>query len=125
MASACAGTLAMLDAGVPLLEPVAGVSIGLVTRNPVTNLPPPAAAMPRARAEAAARLSSSAGDSSSSSNLEYRLLTDIMGLEDHYGDMDFKVCGSRSGVTAIQLDVKLAGGIPLHIIEEALDQVSR
>ena len=48
-----------------------------------------------------------------------------MGLEDHYGDMDFKVCGSRSGVTAIQLDVKLAGGIPLHIIEEALDQVSR
>jgi polyribonucleotide nucleotidyltransferase len=77
MASACAGTLALLDAGVPLLAPVAGVSVGLVSR--------PKEASP---------LSSSSGSGcggSGSNDLDYVLLTDILGLEDHYGDMDFKV----------------------------------
>lgn len=72
MASVCAGTLALMDAGVPIKDPVAGISIGLVTQ----------------------------GDKSI-------LLTDIMGLEDHFGDMDFKVAGTRQGVTAIQLDLKI------------------
>jgi polyribonucleotide nucleotidyltransferase len=72
MASVCSGTLALMDAGVPIKDPVAGISIGLVTQG-----------------EKAV------------------LLTDIMGLEDHFGDMDFKVAGTRKGVTAIQLDLKI------------------
>jgi len=91
MASVCAGTMAMLDAGVPLLAPVAGVSVGLISRE------------------------------DTSGELEHVLLADILGLEDHYGDMDFKVSGSRHGVTAIQLDVKLAGGVPLSILEDGLE----
>jgi len=74
MASVCSGTLAMLDAGVPLLRPVAGISIGLVTEG--------------GREE---------------------LLTDIIGDEDHFGDMDFKVSGTTQGITGIQLDLKIRG----------------
>ena len=74
MATVCAGTLALMDAGVPLTQPVAGISIGLVKE----------------------------GD-------KYILLTDIMGDEDHFGDMDFKVAGSQRGITGIQLDLKIAG----------------
>jgi polyribonucleotide nucleotidyltransferase len=74
MASACGGCLALMDAGVPISKPVAGVSVGLVQEN---------------------------GKSV--------LLTDIMGEEDHFGDMDFKVCGTRDGITAIQLDIKIEG----------------
>ena len=99
MASACAGTLAMLDAGVPLLEPVAGVSVGLVSRE--------------GSGGAGGAGGAGGGAGGGAEAFEYRLLTDILGLEDHYGDMDFKVCGSRAGVTAIQLDVKLAGGVPV------------
>jgi len=86
MATVCGGTLAMMDAGVPLRQPVAGISIGMV----------------------------SDGD-------RYELLTDIMGEEDHYGDMDFKVAGTQRGITGIQLDLK-ARGLPLPIIRETLDQ---
>ena len=82
MASVCSGTLALLDAGVPILRPVAGISIGLVKEE--------------GREE---------------------LLTDIIGEEDHYGDMDFKVSGTTEGVTGIQLDLKIRG-LTFDIIEK-------
>jgi polyribonucleotide nucleotidyltransferase len=84
MASSCGGCLALMDAGVPISKPVAGISIGLVKE----------------------------GDRSV-------LLTDIIGEEDHFGDMDFKVCGTRDGVTAIQLDIKIEG-IDYKIIRDTL-----
>jgi polyribonucleotide nucleotidyltransferase len=84
-ASICASSLALMDAGVPIKEPVAGVAMGLVT---------------------------SEGD-------EYRILTDIAGLEDALGDMDFKVAGTSSGITAVQADFKIHG-LTLPMIEEIL-----
>lgn len=95
MASVCGGTLALLDAGVPLLAPVSGISIGLVTRYNDDN-----------KIE------------------KYQLLTDIIGDEDHFGDMDFKICGTAQGITGFQLDLKIAG-LPLAIMEEAIHQNSR
>jgi len=86
MASVCAGTLSLMDAGVPIKEPVAGISIGLVTRDE-----------------------------------QALLLTDIMGQEDHFGDMDFKVAGTRKGITAIQLDLKI-NKISIALLEKALEQ---
>lgn len=97
MASACGATLSLKSAGVPILADVAGISVGLVT-DP-----------------------SFESDSAQPSG-NYKILTDILGSEDHHGDMDFKVAGTATGVTAIQLDVKLAGGIPLNILFEALDK---
>lgn len=85
MASVCGSTLALMDAGVPIKEPVAGIASGLMME----------------------------------SETKYKVLTDIQGPEDHHGDMDFKVAGTRNGVTAIQMDVKV-GGIPLSILREAL-----
>ncbi|MFQ5934455.1 MAG: polyribonucleotide nucleotidyltransferase, partial [Dehalococcoidia bacterium] len=87
MASVCAGTLALMDAGVPIKTPIAGISIGLI-----------------------------AGDGG-----RYATLTDIQGLEDHIGDMDFKVAGSREGITAIQLDIKVKS-IGSDVIRDALEQ---
>ena len=87
-ASICAATLALMDAGVPIKEPVAGISIGL------------------------------AKDEESG---KYKLLTDIQGPEDHYGDMDFKVAGTKNGVTAIQMDIKI-DGIDEKIMQEALER---
>jgi polyribonucleotide nucleotidyltransferase len=84
MASCCGGCLALMDAGVPITKPVAGISVGLVQE----------------------------GD-------KYELLTDIMGEEDHFGDMDFKVCGTKDGITAIQLDIKTEG-ITHKIIRDTL-----
>src|SRR4051794_25987226 len=84
MASSCGGCLALMDAGVPISKPVAGISVGLVQE----------------------------GD-------KYELLTDIIGEEDHFGDMDFKVCGTRDGITAIQLDIKTEG-ITHKIIRDTL-----
>ncbi len=86
MASVCAGTLALMDAGVPIKDPVAGISIGLI-----------------------------------SGEGKAVLITDIMGLEDHFGDMDFKVAGSRKGVTAIQLDLKL-NSVPVDLLIKAVEQ---
>ena len=86
MASTCAACLALMDAGVPIKEPVAGISIGL------------------AKDEETGK---------------YKLLTDIQGPEDHYGDMDFKVAGTKNGITAIQMDIKI-DGIDKKIMEEAL-----
>ena len=87
-ASVCAACIALMDAGVPIKEPVAGISIGL------------------------------AKDEESG---KYKVLTDIQGPEDHYGDMDFKVAGTRNGITAIQMDIKI-DGIDKVIMEEALDR---
>ena len=86
MGSVCAGSMALMDAGVPLNSPVAGIAMGLVKE----------------------------GD-------RYKVLSDILGDEDHLGDMDFKVAGTRNGITAIQMDIKI-GGIDRKIIEEALEQ---
>lgn len=89
MATVCAATLCLMDAGVPIKEPVAGISIGLIT-----------------------------GEKRSV------LITDIMGLEDHFGDMDFKVAGTRKGVTAIQLDLKIKG-ISIDLLTQAIAQSKR
>jgi len=85
-ASICGSILAMMDAGVPLKAPVAGIAMGLIME----------------------------GDN-------YSILTDIQGMEDHLGDMDFKVAGTHEGVTALQMDMKI-GGITRQILEEALEQ---
>ncbi|KFV46300.1 hypothetical protein N341_08185, partial [Tyto alba] len=93
MASACGGSLALMDAGVPVSSAVAGVAIGLITK---CNL--------------------EKGDIE-----DYRLLTDILGIEDYYGDMDFKMAGTNKGITALQVDLKLPG-IPIKIVMEAIQQ---
>lgn len=85
MASVCGGTLALLDAGVPMKAPVAGISVGLVKEGN-----------------------------------KAVLLTDIIGTEDFLGDMDFKVCGTRNGITGFQLDLKLAG-LPFDLMKQALE----
>jgi polyribonucleotide nucleotidyltransferase len=95
MASACAGTLALMDAGVPVKTPVAGISIGLVTE--------------------------SGEGKAGSEGKRYELLTDIIGSEDHFGDMDFKLCGTDAGVTGFQLDLKLRG-ISHKIMAEAIER---
>ena len=87
-ASVCAACIALMDAGVPIKEPVAGISVGL------------------------------AKDEESG---KYKVLTDIQGPEDHYGDMDFKVAGTRNGITAIQMDIKI-DGINSKIMEEAMNR---
>jgi polyribonucleotide nucleotidyltransferase len=92
MASVCSGMLALMDAGVPVKTPVAGISVGLVTEN-----------------DAAGNLK------------RYNLLTDIIGAEDHFGDMDFKLCGTKDGVTGFQLDLKLPG-ISHQILAEAIQR---
>ena len=86
MASVCGGTLSLMDCGVPLKRPVAGIAMGLIT------------------------------DGS-----DVAILSDILGDEDHLGDMDFKVCGTAHGVTAIQMDIKVQG-LSREILEQALDQ---
>ncbi len=88
-ASICASTIALMDGGVPIKEPVAGISIGLMLDQKNIN--------------------------------NYVLLSDIQGPEDHYGDMDFKVAGTKNGITAIQLDIKLEG-VPINILKEALEK---
>lgn len=88
-ASICASTLAMMDAGVPIKAPVAGIAMGLVK----------------------------SGD-------HYTILTDIQGMEDHLGDMDFKVAGTEKGVTALQMDIKIKG-LSREILEEALQQAKK
>jgi polyribonucleotide nucleotidyltransferase len=86
MATVCGGTLALMDAGVPIKAPLAGIAMGLVKEGE-----------------------------------KYAILTDIAGTEDHYGDMDFKVAGSKDGITALQMDIKISG-ITAQIMSEALGQ---
>ena len=94
MASVCGGTLALMDAGVPIIAPVAGISVGLITERNGNTIE------------------------------RYRLITDIVADEDHFGDMDFKICGTESGITGFQLDLKIAG-LPLNIMAEAIHQNRR
>lgn len=96
MASVCASTLALMDAGVPIKRPAAGIAMGLMLEQKAKGK------MQKADDE-----------------LRYKVLTDIQGPEDHHGDMDFKVAGTREGITAIQMDVKVAG-VPIAILAEAL-----
>ncbi len=86
MATVCGGTLAMMDAGVPIKDPVAGIAMGLIKE----------------------------GD-------QFVVLSDILGDEDHLGDMDFKVCGTKNGITSVQMDIKIAG-ITEEILRRALEQ---
>jgi polyribonucleotide nucleotidyltransferase len=89
MATVCGGSLAMMDAGVPLKAPCAGIAMGLVVEGE-----------------------------------KYAILTDIAGAEDHYGDMDFKVAGTRHGITALQMDIKVAG-VSVAMMREALAQARK
>ena len=86
MATVCGGTLGLMDAGVPIKEPVAGIAMGLIKEGG-----------------------------------RVMILSDILGLEDHLGDMDFKVCGTKDGVTALQMDIKI-GGITPALMHQALEQ---
>ena len=86
MATVCGGTLGLMDAGVPIKEPVAGIAMGLIKEGE-----------------------------------RVMILSDILGLEDHLGDMDFKVCGTKDGVTALQMDIKI-GGITPALMHQALEQ---
>ena len=87
MATICGGSLTLMDAGVPIKSPCAGIAMGLLVESPS----------------------------------KYAILTDIAGAEDHYGDMDFKVAGTREGITALQMDIKV-GGISIGMMREALAQ---
>jgi len=89
MATVCGGSLALMDAGVPLKSPCAGIAMGLVVEGE-----------------------------------KYAILTDIAGAEDHYGDMDFKVAGTRQGITALQMDIKV-GGVSVAMMREALAQARK
>ena len=93
MASVCGGTLSMLQAGVPLKKPVAGIAMGLITE-------------------------------SNDPGARYAILSDILGDEDHLGDMDFKVAGTEDGITGFQMDIKIAG-VNLEIMRKALEQAKR
>lgn len=88
MATVCAGTLALMDAGVRIKKPVSGIAMGLISENKGQN---------------------------------YAILSDILGDEDHLGDMDFKVCGTKDGITATQMDIKV-DGLSYEILEKALTQ---
>ena len=88
MASVCGGCLALMDAGVPIKAPVAGIAMGLIKEGE-----------------------------------KIAILSDILGDEDHLGDMDFKVCGTDAGITAIQMDIKI-GGVTREIMEKALNQAA-
>jgi polyribonucleotide nucleotidyltransferase len=90
MATVCAGTLALMDAGVKIKKPVAGIAMGLITDE----------------------------------KNNYAILSDILGDEDHLGDMDFKVCGTKDGITAVQMDLKV-NGLPYEVMAKAMDQAKQ
>ncbi|TSC78011.1 MAG: polyribonucleotide nucleotidyltransferase [Parcubacteria group bacterium Gr01-1014_24] len=115
-ASICASTLALMDGGVPIKAPVAGIAMGLMLA------PQTAVDFTQKNADKIQR--QSASSSRSSAPLRYKILTDIQGPEDHHGDMDFKIAGTREGVTAIQLDVKVEG-VPIKILGEAMRQAKK
>src|SRR5215469_6567851 len=92
MASVCGGILSLMDAGVPIKAPVAGIAMGLISDGPLTD-----------------------------SKTRIAILSDILGDEDHLGDMDFKVCGTKKGITAIQMDIKIAG-LSREVLAQTLDQ---
>lgn len=90
MATVCAGTLALMDAGIQIAKPVAGIAMGLITDD----------------------------------KGNYAVLSDILGDEDHLGDMDFKVCGTKDGITAVQMDLKV-DGLPYEVMAQALEQAKQ
>ncbi|MBK9283541.1 MAG: polyribonucleotide nucleotidyltransferase [Sphingobacteriaceae bacterium] len=90
MATVCAGTLAMMDAGIQIKKPVAGIAMGLITDD----------------------------------KGNYAILSDILGDEDHLGDMDFKVCGTKDGITAVQMDLKV-NGLPYEVMAKAMEQAKQ
>jgi polyribonucleotide nucleotidyltransferase len=92
MASVCGGTLSLMDAGVPIKSPVAGIAMGLISDGALTD-----------------------------AKTRTAILSDILGDEDHLGDMDFKVCGTKKGITAIQMDIKIAG-LSRDVLAQALEQ---
>ncbi|KAK8752366.1 hypothetical protein OTU49_005074 [Cherax quadricarinatus] len=94
MATVCGGSLALMDAGVTISSPAAGVAVGLVTRYDENN-----------------------------TLQDYKILTDILGIEDYMGDMDFKLAGTSKGITALQADVKVPG-IPLKVVMEAIQRAT-
>ncbi len=112
MATVCGGSLALMDAGVPLAAPVAGISIGAVF--PYDD---GGSAEDQPATSAADEAADSKEAKTSPGKRRYTLLTDILGLEDYAGDMDFKVAGTAKGVTSAQLDIKPAG-LPLEVIEQ-------
>jgi len=91
MATVCAGTLALMDAGIKIKSPVSGIAMGLITDK---------------------------------NNVKYAILSDILGDEDHLGDMDFKVTGTRNGITATQMDIKV-DGLSYEVLEKALEQAKK
>ncbi len=93
MATVCAGTLALMDAGIKIKKPVSGIAMGLITEN-------------------------------GSGSGKYAILSDILGDEDHLGDMDFKVAGTKDGITATQMDIKV-DGLPYEVMAKALEQAKR
>jgi polyribonucleotide nucleotidyltransferase len=97
MASTCAACLAMMDGGIPIKKPVAGIAMGLMMEMDADK---------------------------SSEEKKYKILTDVQGQEDHYGDMDLKVAGTKDGINALQMDLK-ARGITTKTLEEALEQAKR
>lgn len=114
MASVVGGCLALVDAGVPVKNLVAGASVGLVTGEEYSMYP--TVETDGAPGSAGADINASVGAGLDN----YTLITDILGSEDYYGDMDFKCAGTRDGLTAMQLDIKLPFGIPVPILSEAL-----
>ncbi len=94
MASVCGSTLSLMDAGVPLIKPVAGIAMGLMAKLSGTKIS------------------------------DYTILTDIAGIEDHIGDMDFKVAGTRDGITALQMDIKVPG-VTAEILADALTEAKK
>ena len=96
MGSVCGSTLALMDAGVPITAPVAGIASGLMMESQRSKV----------------------------KGQKYKILTDIQGPEDHHGDMDFKVAGTKKGVTAVQMDVKV-NGIPIEVLEEAFEKAKQ
>jgi polyribonucleotide nucleotidyltransferase len=95
MGSVCGSTLALMDAGVPIKNPVSGIAMGLIT-----------------------------GPANTAGDGQYAILSDIQGLEDHLGDMDFKVAGTRDGITALQMDIKIKG-LSYEILSQALGQAKQ
>ena len=114
MAATCGSTLALMDAGVQIKRPVAGIAIGLVVRSTC-----------RSCNHEGVFLRKCLECGSEDVDRHYVILTDIAGIEDHLGDMDFKVTGTSEGMTAIQMDLKIKEGITPEIMAEALEQAKR
>ena len=125
MGSVCGSTLALMDGGVPIIRPVAGIASGLMMENSKSQAPRlPIGGQANHKQNTNPKTEGPNGEDTKRSTLNairYKILTDIQGPEDHYGDMDFKVAGTREGITAVQMDVKV-DGIPIPILAEALEK---